>query len=955
MGRGFTPGGLGLSNSNVSLGGVGGPRGVGAGGLRYLIEFVTAYRRGDFKNLEADLAALKTQSIATQRDIQTQLTKRIALEQNIYKAQQSQVLLGKVSTENLKQYTDLQTRALAENAVNGKVSADTVGALLAAQQKFISEAVTSKELTADQAHNLLRQLEYSNQLIVTNERLVALGQAQLGLQGEITDKERIKSTIKDIGTSLKGLAIGSIGAVIGGEILNDLFFKPLQAGIDSIKTHVGEALDPMEAARKAAGELGEAVAAIASSKNISSLEAAKQLITDISKISALRPGTDPGLAAAEAERLALDKQINPVLQQQIDFLKTGRQASAETRDLTRDQLVALSGVTNAYDPIVQILGVLNGPTGIAGVLAGQQALNSAAMGEIPILEQQARENENNLLLEKQRADAAAALADYLQEAAGVQIDAHLTQTAATINSFSDIALGRLKASVDSDIAAIHTQYQGAVDQAQADANARIRSLQERSQNLGGPSARTESLQKQLAALNDVGPSRRTRELADQLERINRATEKQAYLSNLAAVAEQKHLLLLKQRLEASQTDIDLGRYHGQARLVAIQAELDLMSRRNAEQQRFNRLLDIQYAISKGVQRAQGESITDFIGRRAVFYRDQLQQAADINNQTVSAALNVEKQRVENEVALRDLAEKRKKIIADRAHQLLLRRLQNELNASKQADQDALDARRKQLQAALDASRKADAAALDSQRRAIAAQIDAIRTATDNHIAQLNRERDSAIAARQKQYEFDVAKEKAATDFQLEQAQKRADAAKQWANTSVADQKAIAIAGAKDLATINGIAGQAAGSEFAYEQLKAELQAYGLSDAELAVALANVAKVRDAAQQWLKVYGHPVGGDFNAGHAKGGFFDVTNAMNFGKNIRAGEEGTELGWSDGRLGAILPHKLAESLKGAMSGGPMIGGGVTINRSDDPYRDYHRLKRTVTDIVDQRLAAR
>lgn len=959
MGRGpsFSSGG----GANLSLGAVGGPRGVGAGSIRALINFVTTYDRGALQKLEGDLANLKSQQVSTQQTIAGLLAKRAQLEQQIKVAQQATVLLGKQSQENLKAYTDLQKKATAELQVNGKTTVDTAQELAAAQAKFVSEAVEAKELTKQQATNILAASGYASRLADNQEKLNALAFINRDVQGEINAKLTLQQQLMNRGKQLAGtlnsLLLGAVGGVVGGAVVGGLIFGPLQAGLDAVANFATDIIDPAHKARDAVKDLGEAINGMVSPELPTRLAAA---IDAVSKLQGPQKGFTTANPLAVAAQVASSQEALDKAQKYTDELKHGNDLLAEQQRKWADNFIAVDTVNGKLQTVVQTVSDFSQSNNlfVRSLADGKvEAINldyylGLGADQLAIWGPEAAAAAQKL---QDAADAAKALASYLEDASKTQIDAHLNQTLATINSFSDIALGRLQAAADADIQGITDKFQGSIDQAQANANDRIAKLQQRSQSLGGPSGRTTSLQKQLEALNNTGPSRRTRELADQLERINRATEKQAYLASLAAVAEEKHLTLLKQRLEASKTDIDISKYSGQGRLIAIQAELDLLSRRNAEQQKFNKLLDIQYAISKGVQRTQGESIQDFIGRRAQFYRDQLQQAGELNNQTVADSLNAEKTRVQNEIDLRDLAEKKKKIIADRAHQLLLRRLQNELDASKQADQDALDSRRKQLQTELDASRSADQKALDSQRAAIAKHIDDIRAATDTHVAELNRERDAAIAARQKQYDFDVAKEKAATDNLIAQAKARADAAKQWADVAAANQKAAAISAAQDLATIGAIAGKAAGSSLAYEQLKAELEAFGLTGPELQAALANVLTVRNAAQHRIDELTKSKAAYYGPGYAKGGFFEVTNSMNFGKNIRGGEEGRELGWSDGRLGAILPHKIAESLKGAMGNGAMIAGGVTINRSDDPYRDYHTLKRTITDVVDQRLAAR
>lgn len=956
---GLGPGGS-LSGGSLSLGTVGGPRGVGAGTIRALLQFVTQYDRGQLQRLESDLTGLRAQQVQTQRDIQTQLAKRIQLEQQIHQAQQAQVLLGTQSRENLANYTKLQKEATAQLQINGQVRAQTAADLVAAQAKFVADAVAANELTRQQANNLLAASGYASRLVQIQEQLNALGQADIGIQGEIADKLKQQQTISQRAGQLKnqvsGLLLGAVGGVVGGALVGGLLFGPLQAALDGVADFANDVIDPAHKARDAVKDLGDAINGMVSPEFPTRAAAAQKFIEGLSA---------PAKGVVTAGPLATAAQVADS-QKALDQVKSYNEQLAHSKDLVAEQVknwaetfIKTDQIKGTLKTVVQTQSEFH-----AGINEFVQTLADGKVEAIDMAYYLGRGKDAVDAFDPTKvdsvADAAAnaaanaeALVSALREIADQQIDAHLSIVTDQISSWSDIAVGRLKDSASRDIQDIQDRYGVAIDQARSGADSQINALQRRSQSLGGPSSRTTNLQKMLEALNDAGPSRRTKELADQLERINKADEKAKYLADLATATENIRLERLRQRLELTQKDIDLSKFHGQARVIAIQAEIDLMNRRNERQANFNKLLDIQAAIAKGVQRASGESIQDFLSRRGQFYRDQLLQAQQLNTKTVEDSLNAEKTRVENELSLRALVERRKKIIEDRAHQLYLRRIQNELDASKKADQDALDARRKQLQAELKASQEADQAALESARQAIQKRIDSIRAATDDHIKQIERERDAAIEARQKQLDFDLEKEKQATENALEQAKQRAADAKQWADAATAAQKIAAIAAAQNATDIGAIGGRAAGSAFAYEQLKAELEASGLSGTELTNALANIAKVRQAAANALAGLRDPRNNDaFTPGRAKGGFFPLTNAMNFGKNMRVGEEGDEIGWSNGRFGAVLPHKIAEAMKGSMGGGLDMGG-ITINGSEDPYRDAWRFRREVRGIVRDELS--
>jgi len=212
------------------------------------------------------------------------------------------------------------------------------------------------------------------------------------------------------------------------------------------------------------------------------------------------------------------------------------------------------------------------------------------------------------------------------------------------------------------------------------------------------SASTAPIQSQISNLS-VQPSRRTRRLERAVANAGSGGGNSAQLQN---IAEERALILLRQRLRLLGTAINLEKYSGKFLLEAINAKINALQKEGQEQQRVNQLLDLQYRMSQTIRRSQGESISDFLSRRAKENRDLLTEADDLDRQRRIDRLNDLKAKVQDEVALAELSEQRRNALAASGASTRQKHLQKELAASKKHDKEVYEAKKKALEAQLKA-------------------------------------------------------------------------------------------------------------------------------------------------------------------------------------------------------------------------------------------------------------
>jgi hypothetical protein len=346
----------------------------------------------------------------------------------------------------------------------------------------------------------------------------------------------------------------------------------------------------------------------------------------------------------------------------------------------------------------------------------------------------------------------------------------------------------------------------------------------------GAATQSAPIQSQLESLGNAGPSAKTLALQKQIDKLSGGGGgNKAALANLA---QERALILLRMKLRLMGTAINLEKYEGKFLLEAIKAKIDALNKEAAAQDRINRLMDLQYRASQVLRRNEGETISDFLERRAQENRSILQETADIEREAQMESLNELQAVTADKVALAENAEQRRTAAAQAGMNARLKMLQKELAASQKHDAEVTKAKQLALQQQL--------AAIAENARVAEKYSDKLTT----------EQIDNAIGA-------------ATTITQLQQLSGEITgltAAKGFL-------KGLLASGALSASEIKNI-------EAAIARISSSLSQYNV-------------KLRD-----IK-YGSTVG-PWTSGYAKGGLIPLNNASSpFGSNVRFGEEGTEYG--------------------------------------------------------------
>lgn len=442
----------------------------------------------------------------------------------------------------------------------------------------------------------------------------------------------------DIAPKLGGLALGAVGGIFGGALVG-VGFAAAEVLLEKIQEGLLNLVDPSRQARDAIAEVGAAINSIAASdKEGDRLEAAKQFLQDIG-ISA-----DENTAKILAEAAALEAANKA--------LETRKQTVAIVTHLDTEQKKVLEDLTRQL--IMEAYHVNNISQSMEGRLRGTgEWANFAAEAE-------------RTLANAENAGAAAAR-NAATEARLLESARRQQAAAAQLAAFAEEQLG------------------GAIQ--------RVTGM------------RTGAIDDQIAGVQAAGPSRRTKSLEDQIERLQNAgsggngRQRQQELAN---IAEERALILLRQRLRLLGTNINLEKYSGKFLLEAIHAKQKALEKEAAAQERLTRLLDLQYRMAQKIQRNEGESINDFLERRAQENRGFLEEQRELEREKTEERLAELEEKTADEVKLQELAERKKTTAVVSGTNNRIRQLQKQLAASRAADA---------------AATKAKVAALEKQKKA----------------------------------------------------------------------------------------------------------------------------------------------------------------------------------------------------------------------------------------------
>lgn len=939
------------NNSSLGLGSVGGARGVGAGVTQVLVNFLLNYQRGNLEQLQKDIKVLQqTAAQANQAQIQA-VQKQQGFEKALLDIQNAKFKLAQAGGATSQRALQLQQQAVSEEKKYGQATAFTV------QQR----ALAFQRLT--QAHVLTQQdvLLLTNEAGLIRQAVAARGQAAIAARAEVSAQQQLNAAIALEGTlknqakagigRIGSLGLGLIGGTLGGALVSGVLMEPIQDIIDGL----GEMVNPAESAQEAIERLGQSVNELVDSEDISRLEAASRILQEMSTIQPRGPSLDTDQNRRFLELLAINEKVTPQLQAQLDLIKAQKGLvsgiSSENREIARQiilQKANLDGLSNPYALHNQILDAITGKLGINLQLQQQiDTLINQTSGDLigggAHLDDMASSAADAAAELESAAAAASSLSD---ELAGIAI---ADLGAARIDSLKtglDSFVTAQKNSAEAAINSIRSNADAAADRIRASADSRIDALQKRLRSIdSGPSKRTQRLDERLDNLSD-DPSARTKRLQKAIEDLGQAQDKRRYQEQLADIDEEKRLVLLRERLRLTERAINLDDYHGKARLIAIDALLERQRKQNEVQERFNKLLDIQYQISQGVRRQQGETIREFIERRAQYYRGLLQQAAELQREGPQAELEAEKERVQASIDLKELEERRRKLIEDRARQQRLKDLQDQLKASQDRDRRELESRRESLQKQLEASRKADQAATEARREAIQRQIEAVREGAAKQIDAVNNARDREINAREQARDRAIAAAQRVTEMAIAAEERRTEQIKKLSNAAETGRLAQAFDGAQTMGALQWYAGQLSGAYYAMGYLQQSGQFSGLDPQTQARLIGNLVTLTRSFQQNIgRIYRQ------NRGFAEGGMFMLNNSNT--------PVGGDIRWGDGQgdeIGVVLSNKVVQTLREqqGMGSGPLVGE-MNINTGEDPYRARYQWRREVGEIVDARLAGR
>jgi len=428
---------------------------------------------------------------------------------------------------------------------------------------------------------------------------------------------------------LGGLAIGAIGGIVGGAVLG-VGFAAAEAGLEAVSERLKDIIDPARHAREELDGVAQAVIKLAEDQQGGTLQTG---------------------AAALLEQFGIksDDRTEKIL------------AEAAGLQFANDQLaerIRLVEILNHFDEL-RTETIRN----LAAQLAREAGDTQAALA-IQDRNYQGRVNLSRITpflaeAERQLGGSAEELARRTEEA---NRQASLREAALKAQA----AAAALAAVAEQNLAA-------ALSAAAAPRLAGFDSQIARLQN-SGPSARTLAIQAQIDKLQNAGSGGR-----------QRSTE-------LANIAEERALILLRMRLRLMGTNINLEKFSGKFLLEAINAKLAALQKEAAAQDRLNRLLDLQYRMSQRLQRNRGESITDFLQRRAKENRDLLTEQRNLERETEEEKLRDLQEKTQDEVQLRELAERAKTAAVQSGTDNRLRNLQKELQKSQEADRKALKAK-----------------------------------------------------------------------------------------------------------------------------------------------------------------------------------------------------------------------------------------------------------------------
>lgn len=901
----------------TGLGAVGGPTGVGAGALRVIVEFLTQYDSDELKQLEGELFRL--QKVEDRHN-----TRMSALKKSEAQSQGAITRLRNIEQRAELNFTGAQQKEIKKirdlERTRGKDAKDRARAakeLLATQTGF-SKSEISQLVNADRIRSKAEQRRAAfAERTARAEANIAKNQQQQANIGQRVG--RLQQLRTQLAPKLGSLALGAIGGVFGGAIVG-LGFAAAQVLIDAVGQALKDVVDPANRAREAVGGVADAVNKIAEKEGITTLQAATKYLKDLGPAAA---GISPEIIAASV--------VVQQLTEDVEALIAAREVAAHAPELIKEQQL------NLIRQMVKELGQ-GGGAGARSFANLKEALDT---GDTSRLSSQELQIYNSVI--DQTADSSDRAANAQARLAAQE------RGAAQAAAIAEIAQSRLVSALQ-----------------------RISGL------------RVSGLQDQLSAIQDAGPSARTQALQTQLEGMAEAQSRAAAGAQLAQIQEERSLVLLEQRVRFQGESVRLDTLSARGQLVAIDArisslqkageaeranldavndtidalrkadqeqdkrdqaalkvfddQIDALREKGEAQDRFNRLLDLQYQLGQTIKRQEGESIADFVSRRANETRQLLAQQASLGREGQIGGLENQRdalaatQEVAN--ARREAAIEQKQLEADALQQQIER-----IEKGRAAEIDALNQRKDQLQLEVRlqelAEQEKQVAAQETARKRTKAIQDALKASQDAD-AKETKSRQDAI------------------NDQVEAEQKKLERLLYYTDQENLTRLQQAVAGARTYGDMNTISGEIAGAKRVLGELRALVAAGVLPASMVSDRIANLVTIIRSAEAKLgsvvsRMPRPATPGGTPSGRipfAEGGAFWLNNAMNAPfSNMQVGESGKE-------IGVVLSNRVAKVLQD-QSRSPIPSMPVTVNRSTDPWADEQRARRLIKKTVQEMLS--
>jgi hypothetical protein len=707
--------------------------------------------------------------------------------------------------------------------------------------------------------------------------------------------------------------LGAAGGILGGAVIG-VGFAAAQAGLEAIGNILKDIFDPANKAREALAGVVEQVNKLAAEEGISDLEAATRVLKEYGGAA---ESLDPAiLAAAVATQKLVEETAE--LKDIVEVLRHGENLRNETIREYIKLAVEASGL-----PIGR-------PGGTPGFIRIEQAIQT---GDTTRLDAAELEVYNRVVK-----DLALSSDDAAREQRELALAEDLAAAAASRATFAQDAL--------------------------ANAIRRISGL------------RITGLEDQLAALSDTGVSARTRKIVQTIDEMAEAQARSAAASRIQQLEEQRALLLLEQRIRFQGESVRLDQLSGRTALVAIDARINALQRagqleqasldainariraaRRADQaqdkrdrealkvfderieairkegeaqDKVNKLLEIQFKLGQRSARQQGETIGDFLQRRAQETRALLAQQAQLKREEQIGAIEEERDAV---AAIQEVA-----------------------NERREAAIEAMELEQERVQAAIEAAqrqRQAEIQALQDRREQIALQVEIEQNAEE--IKRAEAEETARLRAKKLQEDLKASQERdrqetesrrQALEAQIKAEREKADLAVFYADKANTEILRASLLGARTYGDAIGLIGQLAGAKRALAELQAYATATGLPQEFINDFLDPLRSTISQTESKIEnLIARAQGGRVLERFQSGGIIDLNNARTpFGSNIHFGEGG-------GELGVILGNKVSEAIKRDRRG-PAGNQTFIINRSDDPYADKQRFGRKVREVMSEAL---